>query len=86
MSNSIQWWKPGHVHQQAAMRFADLWDELFGKVETFMRVEYDGSWLICELRDCWEYHNTGPDGERYTITTVRMTRRQFNNLPEFEGF
>jgi hypothetical protein len=86
MSSSIQWWKPGHVHQQATMKFADLWDALFGKRETFIRVEHAGSWFICEQREAWEFKGTAYDGDVYVTTEVRMTRRQFNNLPEFEGF
>ena len=86
MSNSIQWWKPGLVLEEARCTWADWWDALFGKRETFIRVEHAGSWFICEPREAWEFKGTAYDGDVYVTTEVRMTRRQFNNLPEFGGF
>ncbi len=65
---------------------ANLWDALFGRVETFVKVEHGGSWFICEPRDAWEYKGTASDGDVYITSEVRLTRRQFNNLPVFQGF
>ena len=62
----------------------DLCDAVFGQAETFYRVELDGSWCICESKDVADI--IGADQCEYTVSEVRMTRRQFNNLPEFEGF
>lgn len=76
-----------------------LWDDLFGRVETFYRVEVGGAWFICEPGDLCEFDLpnkaeafpdgwavTVADGDSYTVTPVRMARRQFNALPEFNGF
>lgn len=87
MSTSIPWWaKATPAPTEIGMRFADLWDALFGRIETFYRVELDGAWCMVEKRDMWEFTLTAPSGDVYTITEVRMTRRQFDNLPEFSGF
>jgi hypothetical protein len=85
--STIPWWKPPFpAAEQISVRFADLWDALFGKIETFVKVEHDGSYFICEPRDSWEFTGTAPDGDVYILTEVRMTRRQFDNMPEFGGF
>jgi len=85
-TEQVEWWKPGYVLEGIACKFADVWDALFGKLETFIRVERAGSWFICEPHEAWEFNGTAYDGDVYITTEVRMTRRQFNNLPEFEGF
>lgn len=82
----IQWWKPGHTPEEARRTWADWWDALFGKRETFVRVELDGSWCICEPRDVPDLKVGAEDGDTYIVTEVRMTRRQFERLPEFEGW
>ncbi|WOB06517.1 hypothetical protein [Piscinibacter gummiphilus] len=83
---ALPWWRPPFPAIEAAkVRFADVWDALFGKLEVFFKVEYDGSWFICEARDVRDWVCEGGPAI-YTVTEVRMTRRQFNNLPEFAGF
>lgn len=86
--NIIPWGNPPYPSAPAQRRtFADYWDALFGRRETFARVELDGSWCICELRDATDIAGDwNADSNDYTITQVRMTRRQFEALPEFEGF
>jgi hypothetical protein len=94
---ALPWWAPPFPPMPVeAVSFADIWDALFGRLETFCKVELDGSWFICEAKDLADYELperdgdgwcvTAPGGDHYTITRVRMTRREFNNLPEFEGF
>lgn len=84
---NLPWWAAAtRPVAEVGVRFADVWDALFGRIETFYKVELDGSWFICEPQEVWAFLGVQPDGDFYTITEVRMTRRQFNNLPEFEGF
>jgi hypothetical protein len=82
----IEWWKPGRVIEEARCTWADWFDALFGKRETFVRIELDGSWCIVERIEAWSFMGPTEPGEAYTITEVHMTRRQFDNLPDFEGF
>lgn len=83
----IEWWKPGRVIEEARCTWADWFDALFGQRETFVRVEYEGSWCIVEPHEALDIAvSAGNEVLDYVITEVRMTRRQFNNLPEFEGF
>ena len=69
--------------KQAIVTLADILDAILGRLRTYYRVELDGSWCICERVDDILGDE---DREDYTITEVRMTRRQFEALPEFEGF
>lgn len=82
---ALPWWRPPYpAAAEPGPTFADWWDALFGRLETFYRVELDGTWCVCEhVEDV-----TGDDSEPhpYVITEVRMTRRQYDNLPEFTGF
>jgi len=82
----IQWWKPGRVLEEARCAWPDWLDALFGRRETFVRVELDGSWCICEPRDVPDMTVDAEAGETYIVTEVRMTRREFERLPEFEGW
>lgn len=51
--------------------------------EEFGRIELEGDWCICEMRDI----DAMTEGEHgCTVTTVKLTRDQFENLPEFGGF
>ena len=71
---------------EQAWGLADLWDALFGRIETFVKVGHGGAWFIAEMNDSREFLTTCDDGDIYTFTEVRMTRRQFEKLPEFAGF
>jgi hypothetical protein len=83
-AHSIPWWSPGiPVQADHKATWRDLWDALFGRRVLFYKVEHDGSWFICEANDVNDWMN---DGCEYTISHVLMTRRQFENLPEFGGF
>lgn len=86
MNSQIEWWKPGYVLEGINCRAADLWDALFGKLETFVRIEVDGSWCICEPHDAPDMREGAEDDATYIVTKVSMTRRQFERLPEFEGW
>jgi len=65
---------------------ADYWDAIFGRRETFAKVELDGSWCICEQHDAADIAGEPSGSNVYTIAHVRMTRRQFEALSEFQGF
>jgi len=54
------------------------------KLETFAEMEHDGAKCIVELREVAGI--IGDEDCAYTVRRVRMTRDQFNRLPEFEGF
>jgi hypothetical protein len=89
MSESIQWWKPGHVVEQATCNLADIWDAIFGRQELFAQVDYGGNWCTIELHEVESFTRTECKVEEcssYEITMVRMTRRQFERLPEFGGW
>ncbi len=64
----------------------DVLDAVLFPLHVFARVEYDGSSCVMTLDEAQEYQCTAPQGDHYTVTPVLMTRRQFNNLPEFAGF
>lgn len=49
------------------------------KLETFYKVSANGSHCITESLD-------GFEDEDYSVSTILMTRDQYENLPEFEGF
>lgn len=66
--------------------FSDYWDALFGRRETFAKVDLDGTYCICELHEAADIAGEWSEDNDYTITQVRMTRRQFEALPEFAGF
>ena len=81
----IPWWQSAYPSQDPPrMSLRDLWDAIFGRRETFYRVESDGSWCVVEEYEVGEFRHVS--GDRYVVTPVRMTRRQFDALPEFEGF
>lgn len=87
-SASIPWWLPSFPAIAApAVTWRDYWDALFGRHETFYKIELDGSWCMVESQEVptWLAPDIGEDDE-YTITPVRLTRRQFEALPEFAGF
>jgi hypothetical protein len=84
---ALPWWRPPYpTTAEPRPTFADWWDALFGRMETFYRVELDGSWCIVDTPEVPDWLQPDLEGYAYVITTVRMTRRQFNNLPEFDGF
>jgi hypothetical protein len=101
MSGMIPWRTPPAPQQKPEPRptWRDLWDALFGRRLTFYCVELDGSWFICSAAELVDFDVadksyvhpdgwcvTAPGGDHYTITKVRMTRRQYDALPEFQGF
>lgn len=45
-----------------------------------------GSWVIVETKDAADVLSTEGVDNQLTETTVYMTRHQFENLPEFNGF
>ena len=52
--------------------------------EEFARIEHDGTFCIVEMRELPSMLEDGDDG--YIVTTVMLTRDQFERLPEFQGF
>ncbi len=51
--------------------------------EEFARVEHDGTACVVELHEAFDLMG---EGDQYTITSVWLTRDQFERLPEFAGF
>ena len=51
------------------------------KLETFVRVCYDGSCVIVEIDEVKNYKIDGA-----TFQNVKLTRDQFEKMPEFQGF
>lgn len=49
--------------------------------ERFYKIEHDGTYCIMEQ---WDQEAFPAD--EYNVSIIRMTRRKFNELPEFEGF
>lgn len=85
----IPWWPPAYppVLPHPTTTWRDLWDALFARRLRYWKVELDGSYFIGthdEMEE--ELRNAGPYFTRYAVTPVRMTRRQFEALPEFDGF
>lgn len=57
--------------------------------EEFTRLEYDGTYCIMEPHEAKAMiadENCSEDGVVYDVSTVLLTRDQFDNLKEFEGF
>ncbi|QOU76460.1 hypothetical protein JAB4_059600 (plasmid) [Janthinobacterium sp. HH102] len=69
-------------HQYPAPKHLESCD-LF-KRERFVRVEYDGDWMVMLPGDAESMQS---DNEyTYTKTDVLLTRDQFDSLPEHAGF
>lgn len=56
------------------------------KTENFLRIEIDGSWCICELHDLDGMVEGESEPERVKLSLVKLTRDQFERLPEFQGW
>ena len=57
--------------------------------EEFTVLEYDGTRCVVELREASAIladENCSEDGVDYNVSTVLLTRDQFERMPEFEGF
>ena len=55
--------------------------------EEFTRLEYDGGYCIVEPKEAESFIGSDKEhGIEYTVSTVMLTRDQFENLPEFDGF
>lgn len=61
---------------------------LFGR-KRYVRVEHeDGGWFVAypkEAKALVQFADPGDEGA-FTLTDVYMTRKQFEALPEFDGF
>ena len=51
--------------------------------EEFARVEHDGTACVVELHEAADLMG---EGDQYTITSVWLTRDQFERMGEFAGF
>lgn len=54
------------------------------KFEPFVRVEYDGTFCVMEPHEAEAMVADG--GGEYTTSDIQLTRDQFNNMKDFEGF
>lgn len=52
----------------------------------FVKITYDGSWVIVMPGDEQAFVDEADDPSEYNIERVRMTMRQFEALPDFNGF
>lgn len=52
--------------------------------EEFTVLEYDGAWCVMEPGEAQQV--IAESEEQYNVSTVRLTRDQFENMPEFTGF
>jgi hypothetical protein len=56
------------------------------KDEEFTVLEYDGTRATCEPQDARDIIENEGGSTPYKISTVRLSRDQFEKLPDFEGF
>lgn len=79
--NHCRLWEETHDGKYPPSRHAPSCEHF--RTEPFLCIEHDGSWCVVEPKDA-------PDmlvGEsEYTVSTVQLTRDQFDNMPEFAGF
>lgn len=54
------------------------------RLDPFVRVEHDGSWCVMEPAELDAFVQGCETG--YKVETVMLTRDQFENIPEFNGF
>lgn len=54
------------------------------RLEEFIVVEYDGSRCVMEPKEAQEM--VADSSEEYAVSTVWITRDQFENMSEFDGF
>lgn len=52
----------------------------------FVKLTYDGSWVIVMPGEEKSFIEESDDPSEYTVERVWMTMRQFEHLPEFDGF
>lgn len=52
----------------------------------FVKITYDGSWVIVRPGEEAAFIDEADDPSEYKIERVRMTMRQFESIPEFDGF
>lgn len=55
-------------------------------VEFTKAMRIGGGWIVLENKDVAEFLRNEEDPHLYMIFKVNMTKHQFNNLPEFNGF
>lgn len=87
-ASPLPWGNPPYPQRPAPRTtFGDVWDAVFGRRLTFYRVELDGSSCLVDRIEVDEYHRqNATEGHGYVITPVRMTQRQVEAMPEFQGF
>ena len=57
------------------------------KLMEFAKVKHrDGGSFVCERDEVSDFIDDAFDPEEYTTEIIRMTRAQFEALPEFPGF
>jgi len=58
------------------------------KAEAYTVIEYDGSFCVVPKGQEADFMDVdeGDDPANYKLSTVMLTRDQFDNLPEFMGF
>lgn len=54
------------------------------KLESFTRLEFDGT--VCVMEPSEAEAMLAESDEQYAVSTVMLTRDQFERMPEFNGF
>lgn len=62
-----------------------MFDAFGNKRVRYVRVIFEGSTCVCDEREAEQYKINDPEGE-YEFKDVYLSREEFDNLPEFEGF
>lgn len=75
-------WQTIAGHQYPAPTHLESCDQF--KRDRFVRVEFDGDWMIMEPRDADSMQSNSE--YTYTKADVFLTREQFDSLPEHAGF
>lgn len=73
----------GSISQPEGLMF-----DAFGNPRVrYVRIHYDGSFLVLPPKEAESYMaDIGSDGTDYTTSDVYLSEREFDDLPEFDGF
>jgi hypothetical protein len=56
------------------------------KLEKFARVEFDGQFCVMEMHELDSFMSEADEPEQCKVSTVEITRDQFERMPELNGF
>ena len=83
-------WKLGmRAPATLAAAYALRFDALGEPRKRFVRISLDGSHMVVSPQECDAYMQdakASDDRSEYVVTDVWLSDREFDDLPEFEGF